>query len=202
MEVSKIRLSPSEKEMVSSAEVILTKNSIIKKAIGVLELVQEEVGLDAYKFLSDVFAISPKISKGENYEGLPYAILDFPRVSDKENFCFIRTMFWWGNFFSSTLQVNGSYKNRLERKSREHYESLRTRNYFINISTDPWVHHFGADNYKLVSALSLEEFQKLVTESQFIKIAAKFPLEDWENAATQLSESWRQLISLISEPVE
>ena len=199
---SKIRLSPSEKEMVSSPEVILTKNSIIKKAIGVLELVQEETGLDAYKFLSDVFAISPKISKGENYEGLPYAILDFPRVADKENFCFIRTMFWWGNFFSSTLQISGSYKKRLERNSREHYESLKTRNYFINISTDPWIHHFGADNYKLISDLSREEFQIIVRENEFIKIAAKFPLENWENAATHLSESWRQLISLISEPVE
>jgi hypothetical protein len=199
---SKIRLSPSEKEMVSSAEVILTKNRIIKKAIGLLELVQEEVGLDAYKFISDVFSISPKISKGENYEGLPYAILDFPRMSDKENFCFVRTMFWWGNFFSSTLQVSGSYKKRLERLSREHYGTLKNRNYFINISTDPWIHHFGEDNYKLVSDLSLEEFQKWVMESAFIKIAAKFPLEDWENAATQLSESWRQLISLIAEPVE
>ena len=43
MEVSKIRLSPTEKELVSSAAIILTKNNIIKRAIGLLELVQEEV---------------------------------------------------------------------------------------------------------------------------------------------------------------
>jgi len=38
-------------------------------------------------------AIAPKISKGENYEGLPWVILDFPRYFDKENVFAIRCFF-------------------------------------------------------------------------------------------------------------
>ena len=51
---------------------------------------------------------TPKIAKGENYLQLPYVLLDYPRCFDKENIFAIRTMFWWGNFFSITLHLSGS----------------------------------------------------------------------------------------------
>jgi hypothetical protein len=202
MEVSKIRLSPSEKEMVSSAAMILTKNSIIKKAIGVLEIVQDEITRYAGPFDWEIFRISPKISKGENYEGLPYAILDYPRLSKNNDLFFCRTMFWWGNFFSSTLHVSGDYKKLVVRNSDQVFRSLANRHFYIGIGTDPWVHHFGKENYQALSEMRLDEFKSLIDTAAHIKIAAKFPLDEWENAAILLSESWRDLIYLVTQPVE
>jgi hypothetical protein len=202
MEVSKIRLSPSELELVSNAAIILTKNRIIQKAVGVLEILQDEISQDADNFPSAIFSISPKISKGENYLGLPYAILDFPRIAEKENLCFIRSMFWWGNFFSTTLLVTGSFRKRIQENSVEVYESLRPSNYYISISDDPWVHHFEKDNYQPISDFNHQKFKKMMDESPFIKIATKFPLEHWESAAIQLKTNWRKLAALITKPVE
>ena len=101
MEVSKIHLSPTEIELMQNAEIILTKNRVLQKMKSLLEEVQHKqtdfVRLNNLK--EDIFKVSPKISKGENYLGLPYLILDYPRQTFENNFFFIRTMFWWDNFF-------------------------------------------------------------------------------------------------------
>src|SRR5688572_33065082 len=109
MQGSKIRLSPAELELFSDAQVILTKNSIIQKTVALLSHVQEVLLPQAPSFIQAT-SPSPKISKGENYKGLPYVILDYPRIAKAQDLFFIRSMFWWGQLFSSTLQVSGSYR--------------------------------------------------------------------------------------------
>ena len=59
---------------------------------------------------AEVAEISPKISKGENYNGLPYVMFDYPRFFTKENVFAVRTFFWWANYFSVTLHLKGEYK--------------------------------------------------------------------------------------------
>ena len=64
----------------TDADMILTKNAILNKVWSLLQSVQEEMiaeikGNNAL-YGNEVFKISPKISKGENYEWLPYLILD------------------------------------------------------------------------------------------------------------------------------
>src|SRR5690349_3943554 len=125
---TKIQLSPFEMDLLNNSEWILTKNKIIKKAQRLLEEVQENivhhVKESAINLPAEVIAISPKISKGENYLGLPWLMLDYPRYFGKENLrpegplsrqagiFAIRTMFWWGNFFSTTFHLSGEYKKR------------------------------------------------------------------------------------------
>src|SRR5215467_7358592 len=108
---TKIHLSSFEMELVNNADWILTKNNILRKVQSMLEQVQNNT-VDYSKlypqlFPTEVKAISPKISRGENYGGLPWMMLDFPRFFAKEdlprsgaNIFAIRNMFWWGNFFS------------------------------------------------------------------------------------------------------
>ena len=93
---SKIHLSKLEKELVENGEWILTKQSIITKVYqlfgGMLDaykrIIVEEKGLLPSFFKT----ANGKISKGENYEGLPYVILDYPELFSKENIYAIRTM--------------------------------------------------------------------------------------------------------------
>src|SRR6185369_14445953 len=111
MDEAKIRLSQKELELVSNTEWILTKNEVITKAKLLLGSVLDEQikWLSHHKLIlpSEIKESSPKISKGENYRGLPYMVLDHPRRFDKEDVFAIRTLFWWGNFFSTTLQLSG-----------------------------------------------------------------------------------------------
>jgi len=197
MQGSKIRLSPAEAALFSDAKVILTKNSIIQKTVSLLGEIQLQMmheSPDSLKTLSP----SPKISKGENYLGLPYVILDYPRVSNNEGLFFIRSMFWWGNFYSSTLQLSGSFKESYTRQISGAFESLKDKNYFIGVNADPWVHHFGEDNYKNLDSLSTEAFTLILEEQAHIKIAAFWPLNKWDPAANNLLESWKFLLKLVS----
>jgi hypothetical protein len=80
---SKIQLSLFEMDLVNNADWILTKNGIIQKAKQLLldlrEKQQAHLQLQSPYIPAEVLKPSPKISKGENYQGLPYLILDFPR---------------------------------------------------------------------------------------------------------------------------
>jgi hypothetical protein len=197
MQGSKIQLSPAEAALFSDAQMILTKNSILQKTVMLLEEVQNELLLQAPSFLREL-SPSPKISRGENYLGLPYVILDYPRLSNGEDLFFVRSMFWWGNFFSSTLQLSGNYKQQFTKQLGNAYDLFAERNYSVGINADPWNHHFGKDNYQTIDSLSAEAFTFLLEENAHIKIAASWPLKEWDMAANKLIESWKFLVSLIA----
>lgn len=193
--------------MVQNADLILTKNQIIKKVRMLLEQLQEDY-INYVKTRRDdlpeaVIIPTPKISRGENYQGLPYLILDYPRHFNKEtatakdaNTFAIRTMFWWGNFFSITLHLSGTYKWRSEKNIIAAYSKLKKGDYYININKDEWEHHFKKTNYVKTGRLTGLEFEKVVKENLFLKIAYKVPLKDWDNAAELLLHHFKSLVAV------
>lgn len=188
-------------QLVGNAAIILTKNNIVQKAIQLLQQVQLQVLQQTPAGKSEtahLFTVAPKISKGENYEGLPYAVLDYPRIAQNGAICFIRSMFWWGNYFSSTLQLSGVYKTQHVPEIARHHALLAQRNYFVGVSTDPWKHHFSANNYVSIKTLSPRAFEAALQEQAHTKIAAKWPLLQWNQAANTLCESWQFLAGLIT----
>lgn len=195
MQVSKITLSAPEAALVNNAEVILTKNSILQKTVALLAGLQPTLTAQPE---AGGFASSPKISKGENYCGLPYVVLDYPRISQGNDLLFIRSMFWWGHFFSSTLQIAGSFKERYLPNLHASYASLAREHYYIGINPDPWQHHFEPANYQPIAAMSQPQFAALLCKQPHIKIAARWPLSEWDAAANHLFKSWKTLATLVA----
>jgi hypothetical protein len=202
MNEAKIRLSVKEAELVLNADWILTKNEILKKAKHLLEALMEEQQefLRSCKHLpAGILVIPAKISKGENYKGLPYLVLDHPRYFDKENVFAIRTMFWWGNFFSITLHLSGQYKKKYEQMISSSYPVLKEQGIYCCVNDDPWEHHFEKENYILVNELQEAEFRKIIPERSFIKLAKRISLEEWDNASQKLLTDFRLFIKLAGE---
>lgn len=203
MSEAKIRLSQKEMEVVSNADLILTKNSILQKVNQLLATLQTKQQQHLQSFPSqlpdEVTSSSPKISKGENYNGLPYLMLDYPRFFEKENICAIRTMFWWGNFFSVTLHVSGLLKQQAEGKIISIYPLLKESGYYCSINEDQWEHHFEKDNYISLTEISATHFQNIITEKPFIKLANKIPLQQWDNAEEILLTYFKQIIEVLAD---
>jgi len=198
MDKAKIRLSSKEMELVTNADWILTKNTIIEKAKNLFGELQEMMTEDLGRVLTHNYTkVPPKISKGENYRGLPYLILDYPRLFEKENIFAVRTMFWWGNFFSITLHMAGSYKKQDEEKCIQAYPVFRDNDFFICINKEQWEHHFDPSNYALVKNLSPMEWKKIISENSFIKIANKHPLHHWNDAVNKLAVDFKVLTDVI-----
>lgn len=196
MEVSKIRLSAAEMALVNDAQVILTKNSIVEKTIALLTGVQEMIALQP--IAEAAYPTPPKISKGENYLGLPYVVLDYPRQANGHDLFFIRSLFWWGHFYSSTLQLSGRYKLQNLDKVIAGYSLFADNNYYAGVATDPWQHHFDNDNYKNISHLSPSGFADILQKAPHIKIAARWSLSEWDMAANHLTASWKLLMRSIT----
>ena len=57
-----------------------------------------------------------------------------------------------------------------------------------------WEHHFREDNYKPLSNFTKTEIEDL----QFIKLAKKIPLQEWENFEYFFTEQFAQLIKLLA----
>ena len=100
---------------------------------------------------AEVFSSSPKIYKGENYLSLPYVMMDYPRVFIKEDVFAIRSFFWWGNYFSITLQLSGKFLQAFSNNLQLHLADKMYEDYFICINNSPWEHHFEVTNYKPLS---------------------------------------------------
>jgi len=113
MPTTNVELSKNELELVSSSEFILTKNRIIEKVYNLFGALSEQykAALNEHREILpvDIFKTPPKIYKGENYLSLPYVMMDYPRMFSKEDVFAIRSFFWWGNYFSITLQLSGKY---------------------------------------------------------------------------------------------
>lgn len=193
MNEAKIQFSVSEMELMNNADIILTKNRVIQKIKSLFEDLQDQMIVEpkADENESLLFKVPGKISRGENYNGLPYLILDYPRKFEGKNIFTIRTMFWWGNFFSSTLHISGLEKTKHLPKIEYGYEALRNANYFVGVNEDQWHHHFYPDNYISINSLSKNEFINACRKNEHIKIAAKWPLESGHLAANNLLISWK-----------
>lgn len=202
MDAAKIRLSPEEAALVVRADVILTKNRIIQKARQLLEnlaAAQQELLRKANPSLPDeVIASVAKISKGENYRGLPYLVLDHPRLFARGNIFAIRTLFWWGNFFSTTLHLSGEYKMAFGETIVPALEVLKERGFFICANEDPWEHHFEPDNYMALTEIPREEAERMIRNRSFIKLSTKIGLDQWDNAEKSLLEIFSLLIDVLT----
>lgn len=197
---AKIHLSKYETEVVSDTGWILTKQAIIEKIysfFGEMHDVYKAISANEKKFLTEVHLIkNGKISKGESYLGLPYVILDYPALFKKENIFAIRTMFWWGNFFSITLHVSG--KKRMQNISFPNlFSHLKQRDFFVCISEDEWQHNFDKTNYISIHEMDEKLWNQACAKS-FLKISKKIEVAKWHDAPQFLEKSYREIMDLIN----
>lgn len=202
MDGAKIRLSKEEWTLVMDPGWILTKNSVMEK-VGALFAGLSVKLRAAYPFHAEGFFhveglplnwATPKISKGENYKGLPYMVLDYPRAFGREDVFAVRTLFWWGHYFSVTLHLKGRYETLFLPVIRERMAELAVAGFHINISEDEWRHEMNSENYRPLRA---DTDMTLLKEHKFLKLSAGLSLDRWDEADSVLLELFRVLMEVL-----
>ena len=203
MNPAKIRLSQKEVELVTNADFILTKNAILQKIKLLLAdlQVQQQQCLQSYsgRIPDEIIQSSPKISKGENYNGLPYLMLDYPRVFNSSAIYAIRTMFWWGNFFSITLHLSGQYKKNNEEKLVTSFQSLLEKGFYYCMNDDEWEHHFEITNYAPLASINKNDFAEAIRKKSFVKLANKISLKQWDTAEETVLTFFKQITKMLAD---
>lgn len=198
MDDAKIRLSEEEAALVRNSAWILTKNDILEKVKQLLGRIQvrQKVIVDQYKHRlpSTLSSSSPKISKGEQYQGLPYLVLDWPRDFGKDGSWAIRTLFWWGHYFTVTLHLSGKYREQLRQQVIGQVTQLAAGHFLLATGDDEWQHHLTGEHYTPVKSFDRNDFEKAITVSPFLKITWQLSLDQWDDAEEKLIEAFKVLL--------
>lgn len=181
-------LSHTELEMVTNAELILTKNRIIQKVMELFGQVsaaaQDTLSVGLLKDLPDVQAIGPKISKGEQYQELPWVMLDYPRLFSNQHVLAIRCFFWWGNYVSLVLHLKGDYldKHQVRLAANPWGEAM-----LFDAGQDEWNNDLAHADFQPIQQVPASVWK----ERSYVRIATKIPLREWDRIESFLMNQYQ-----------
>jgi hypothetical protein len=197
MSDSKVRLSEEEMQLVQNSGWILTKHGIIDKVYhmfgGLAGAMQQSLPLHHHEWPAKVLESTPKISKGEQYERMPYVVLDYPRVFSKEDVLAVRTFFWWGNYFSCTLHLKGKY-------AKLYYENIQgmlqdEEEYYLSVQGNEFNFDLGHEDYTAIKKGGIPD---IPYTAPFIKISYKSSFAYWDTTSERLLEAFQKFMSVLA----
>lgn len=193
-EQANVSLSAVELQLVTDPGWILTKNGIIEKVYHLFGSLSASYVAMAKELAlpEELLQVPPKISRGEQYKGLPYVMLDYPRCFGRDDVLAIRTFFWWGHYFSCTLHLKGSYLKQYAGAVEKAISNGELQGFYINASTEEWNHDVN-ESMRLITS---SDKNKPVQED-LIKITGICSLQQWNEAADLLIKQFQLYLRLM-----
>jgi len=198
MSESKIQLSADEMSLVQNSHWILTKHRVIEKVyamFGGLSDAMRDVVSSTLGLPEEMLASSPKISKGEQYERMPYVVLDYPRVFSKDDVLAVRTFFWWGHYFSCTLHLKGKFHELYHQKLSAMLQHEEWSDYSLSVEGNEFNFDVEHEDYSLIKKGGI---QPTLYNTPFIKISYKSSFAYWDTTADRLLEAFRRYVTMLA----
>jgi len=195
-------LSEKELSVITDTDFLLAKAKIIAKIQKQFGQIRDElkslVENSGLSFPEEVDTKMGKISKGENYQQLPFVVLDYPKLfTDKSVFSF-RTMFWWGNFFSFTLHLGGRALENYRHNLIDNIDSLKNTGTYICTNSTPWEYHYKKDNYVLIDKMENDSLHEILENKDFIKLSRKIGLTEFKGVVEFCKESFSSFLAVLA----
>jgi len=197
--MSQAHYSEKELEYMCNQDFLLTKNVVIQKTFQLLTMVQTRLQSDFERQAVPSWfnKKTPKISKGEQYQGLPYLMLDYPRIFEHDDVFAFRTLFWWGNYFSSTLHLSGKYLELYRQQLVDNSHLIKQLDFYFCVSEDPWQHHYKTDYYQPAKQLNGDQLLESLQQRHFIKISKYWSLDEYDQLPELVSVTWENLMRIL-----
>lgn len=190
-------LTDREIEVISDTEFLFVKRSAINNIEILLNDSQEKLKAvfnNSKLSFPKKSAFTPgKISRGENYRGLPYLVLDYPALFLKDNIFAFRTMFYWGNFFSVTMHLQGKSLEHYRDTISHNYQDLLEKNIYVSVGDSPWEYLYDSDNYEQLSS----NHQDLIQNCSFLKFSKKIEIKDWNQLPEFAADFFKMMLKVL-----
>ncbi len=182
----------------ADADILISKRRIQDKIFTLLQQTQQALTrvVQHQALPAAITTFTGKIAKGENYRLLPYMILDYPAAFSLEDIFAYRTMFYWGNFFSATVHLQGRYLQEHRQALYARAGALIARHVYISTGRSPWHYHYGADNY---TPLTWQNKEKILHDP-FVKLSQKIALKDWPQVPETSAGFLQTLLEIMFTP--
>lgn len=177
----------------------LISQKLIQRLADLQIVLRDFLANSAFAFPETIDLRTGKISRGERYQDLPYYILDFPRLIQRDDVFSLRTMCWWGHEFSCTLHLQGKSKEKYQAILFENRDLLRARSLYFCLGDSPWEYHFEQDNYELADKLSDAKLRQLIEKKEFIKISRRLEISRYAQLADFVLESLQNYLLLLDK---
>ena len=196
-----ITLLPEEQTLVQNADIFYLKASITQKIIQQLNRTKKEIqATEIYKNFSYPLETDlqlGKIARGENYQGLPYLMLDFPRLFKPHSIFAFRTFFWWGNYCLCILHLSGDALQGYKSKLLKGYKHLLNQDIYVSSGTDEWHHELNKQHYTPIDNFTEVAYQQLIDKQSFVKLVQRLPLNQLEKLPVFGKNAFELLLGVI-----
>jgi hypothetical protein len=183
MNEAKLQLSADEMNLATNKDIILTKQRVVKKVcelMGILSVqMQDHLGGTNFLLAPEIVNSSSKISKGEQYQQMPYVVLDYPRIFSKEHVFAIRIFFWWGHYFSSTLHLKGKYHHQYKQAISMAIGKGWLNNYQLAVEGNEFNFDLRQGQYEKIEDSQLSSVTEKF-ERSFVKISHSYAITEWD----------------------
>lgn len=181
-----VQISEHELNLLEDRGFLLTKRTIDEKVTAILLSSQKRLISHIKEkeiLIPQEVSLTPrKIARGENYQGLPYWVCDFPASLNKQDVWSFRIVVWWGHTISLSLVLKGKFKAlssfpSLLQNGEDVFYSLHQNPWKLELDTKDSIrlnkkntreiteHHQKADFIKLSTVLGLNHINKLPQQS-------------------------------------
>jgi len=191
----KIQFSAKELRLINDTSFLLSKRVITEKTCNLLHGLKETLAASpihrTFPFPAGTDFHQGKITRGENLKGLPYLVLDFPRLFEQDNIFAFRTMFWWGNYFSFTLHLKGKALKQFGEPLLKNLSKQKKKDLLVYLGEDEWEHDLSNEGYVPYS----KELNEIIQKQGFLKLSRKIAVSDFEKLNTEGLKTYNLLLS-------
>jgi hypothetical protein len=192
MRKSTNKLTKHELNFAKSTLYPLTKQQIVHKT----NLLFNDLGKKLVQNLGEHQLINSteyKITRGENYNAMPYVVLDFPRLLGKDFEVVCRTMFWWGHYFSCNLIIKTELID-VEQTAKNIAGKSKIKLWTGN---NLWEQNLQTDEYAKLKKLTEAEIIEVLKRQPYLKMATRINLDDFETLPQKAQSVFEQWLSLV-----
>jgi hypothetical protein len=172
--------SDNDLEIISSQDYIIRKNALIQSVNDtLLDLERRVSSTEIQNIIPEVLKDRRgKISKGENYHGMPWMVLDAPALFENRSILAFRHIFIWGHPFSFNLHVSGMFMDYLDMSKQN---ELKSRNWSFLIGEDAFINHFDPELFKPMSEFS----PTIINKQGYLRLNKMIPLKESSSFTNQ-----------------
>jgi hypothetical protein len=193
-----------EFELLQNNSIFLTRkrlqdqlNALLSGCIGPIQSVMLR---HADHLPPEILASTPKISRGENYLSFPWTVLDYPRCFSGRDVFALRTMCWWGHYFSISFLVGGRFAELFEERISVNIKQMETDGLYFCSGNDPWKHHLEDTSHQPLASFpeaSVDAGSQIATYG-FLKLMKKIELDRWSHISEECGRTAEMMFTLFS----
>jgi hypothetical protein len=199
-----IKLTEEESQTLHNTEFFHYKKRATEKIQKQFHLLKDELHkeIEGCKNIipEDADIITGRIFRGENYLGLPYVMMDYPRLFNKSDVFSFRNMCWWGTHYSFTLHLSGAPLNTFREKLALNINDLEGKDIYYCVNDNPWQYHYEKDNYWSLDTFLKDtsiDIKENIFERDFIKLSRKIPIQSWDQILITGPETFKMIMDIL-----